>query len=132
MELFIGNGTGPAHAVTPEFSIEGVAAGQNLDKASNRTAADGSANRLVVIGPEDNSSTKAAPQLDEQVDRLSELASARQRDLEFNIDEQSGKPVIKVVERSTDELVRQIPTEEALAIANKLEELRGLLIDTRA
>ncbi|MBY4677656.1 flagellar protein FlaG [Marinobacterium arenosum] len=130
MESFIGNGTGPAHAVAPEFSIEGVAADRN--KTSGHSATEVEPPRLVVLDPDDKSTDTIDQRLEEQANRMSDLAWSLERDLEFNVDEQSGKPVIKVVERSTDELVRQIPTEEALAIANKLEELRGLLIDTRA
>ncbi len=45
-----------------------------------------------------------------------------QRELRFSIDRDSGKTVIKVMDASTQELVRQIPSDEALRFARKLSE----------
>lgn len=54
------------------------------------------------------------------------------RDLNFSIDEASGETVIKVVDPATDEVVRQIPSEEVLRIARSLESGRGFLVETKA
>lgn len=40
--------------------------------------------------------------------------------------------VVQVKERQTGELVRQIPSEEVLALRKKLEEVAGLLFDSKA
>lgn len=45
-----------------------------------------------------------------------------QRELEFSVDETSGRTVIKVVDLETKEVIRQIPGEEALRVAQKLNE----------
>ena len=45
-----------------------------------------------------------------------------QRELRFSIDRDSGKTVIKVMDANTQELVRQIPSDEALRFARKLSE----------
>ncbi len=45
-----------------------------------------------------------------------------QRELHFSIDRESGKTVIKVMDANTQELVRQIPSDEALRFARKLSE----------
>ena len=49
--------------------------------------------------------------------------------LEFRVDEAAGKVVVSVRERATGELIRQIPSEEALAIAASLDDyhVSGLL-----
>lgn len=49
--------------------------------------------------------------------------------LEFRVDDAAGKVVISVREQATGELIRQIPSEEALAIAAQLDEYQvsGLL-----
>lgn len=48
--------------------------------------------------------------------------------LEFEPDESSGRVVIRVVDRLTGELIRQIPPEEMLAVAERLNEARGRLL----
>jgi flagellar protein FlaG len=45
--------------------------------------------------------------------------------LQFSIDEDSKDIVVKVIDQSTKEVVRQIPTEEALEIAKSLDKMRG-------
>ena len=45
--------------------------------------------------------------------------------LEFNIDQSSGRIVVKIIDAETRALVRQIPSEEILFIAHALSRLHG-------
>ncbi len=56
----------------------------------------------------------------EAVSKLNEFVQKTQRNLDFQIDEESGKTVIKVYDSITAKLVRQIPDEAALELAKKL------------
>jgi len=58
------------------------------------------------------------------VSEINEIVQSVQRDLSFNMDEDSGKTVIKVVDTESGELIRQIPSEEVLAIASQLREFQ--------
>jgi flagellar protein FlaG len=65
----------------------------------------------------------------EQIDRkLAESFS----DLRITIDESLNRPVVRVVDSNSGELVRQVPSEEALRIAKRLDALSGLLIRDKA
>ncbi|MDD0974560.1 flagellar protein FlaG [Pseudomonas fontis] len=59
------------------------------------------------------------------------LASSR-RNLEFSTDEESGRIVVKVIATETGELIRQLPSEEALKIAHSLSDVNSLLFDAKA
>jgi len=48
--------------------------------------------------------------------------------LEFSVDRQTGKTIVRVVDTATHEVIRQIPSEEMLAIARALDRLQGLLV----
>lgn len=52
--------------------------------------------------------------------------------LQFSIDETTAKTVVRVTDASTGELIRQLPTEEALAIARSLDKMQGLLLTQQA
>jgi len=54
------------------------------------------------------------------VSKLNEYVQKTQRDLDFQLDEDSGKTVISVYDRHSEQLVRQIPDEVALEMAKKL------------
>ncbi|MCP4983458.1 MAG: flagellar protein FlaG [Gammaproteobacteria bacterium] len=62
--------------------------------------------------------------ISEAVSRINEIVQSIQRDLSFNLDEDSGQTIIRVIDSESGELIRQIPSEEALAIANRLRDLQ--------
>lgn len=73
-----------------------------------------------------------AESLGEAVSSIKDFVQSIRRDLNFDLDDSSGKMVVKVTDRSTGEVVRQIPTEEALRLAENLEEARSLLFKAQA
>ncbi|TFH85377.1 flagellar protein FlaG [Billgrantia azerbaijanica] len=69
-------------------------------------------------------------ELVEPVQRINEVL--RQYGVEFELNEVPSRVVTKIIDRESGEVLRQIPAEEVLAIAERLEELRGRLIDLEA
>jgi flagellar protein FlaG len=55
-----------------------------------------------------------------------------QRELRFSVDTKSGDTIIMVVDRTTDEVVRQIPSAEIVALRQRLEETAGGFFDETA
>ncbi|GAB6161264.1 flagellar protein FlaG [Desulfothermus naphthae] len=49
--------------------------------------------------------------------------------LDFEIDKTLGKVIVKVINKETGKVIRQIPPEEMLKIAKRMEEMSGILID---
>jgi flagellar protein FlaG len=79
----------------------------------------------------------AAPtleQVEQAVSKLNKSPQAQSQGLEFSIDSDTKRTVVKVVDQSTKEVLRQIPSPEALEIAKSLEssENKGLLIKQTA
>lgn len=64
----------------------------------------------------------------EAVSKLNEYVQKTQRDLDFRLDEDSGKTVISVYDRQSEQLVRQIPNEAALEMAKKLNSEEPTLL----
>ena len=56
------------------------------------------------------------------VAKLNEHVQNTSRTLNFQVDEESGKTVIKVYDRESDKLIRQIPNELVLELARNLNE----------
>jgi flagellar protein FlaG len=83
----------------------------------------------------DSSSSAAADgqNLEGMVADLNEFAqTVVQRQLQFSVDEESGKTVIKVIDTETEEVIRQIPPEVILEIQKRLGETNGLLFQSSA
>ena len=65
-------------------------------------------------------------------ERLNEALRDRQRDLEFSVDETTGRTILKVIHSESGEVIRQLPPEEVLQIARAFIEGTGSLIDDEA
>jgi flagellar protein FlaG len=62
------------------------------------------------------------------VGKLQEFVQSMQRDLQFSIDTESGKTVVTVIDSNTKEVLRQVPSEEVLRLAQNLEQHQGALL----
>jgi flagellar protein FlaG len=70
--------------------------------------------------------------LAEVVEQLSEVVTLMNKGLAFSVDEDSGSAIVKVMDIDTGEIIRQIPSDEALELAQKLQDVKGLLLKTQA
>jgi flagellar protein FlaG len=52
--------------------------------------------------------------------------------LQFSIDDDTGKTIVRVSDAETGEMIRQIPSKELLEIARSLDKLQGLLLKQKA
>lgn len=68
----------------------------------------------------------------EVVDRLRSQVKNLQRDLNFSVDDSTGDVIVQVVDGESGKVVRQIPSEEILRLAERLDEMRSLLFETKA
>ena len=59
--------------------------------------------------------------VDNAIAHLNDYVQSIQRDLEFSVDEASGATVVRVIDRTTKEVVRQIPSDVALSLARNLK-----------
>ncbi|RZT09033.1 flagellar protein FlaG [Duganella sp. CF402] len=123
-------------------TIGSASTARTADRApvsSDAAAAQGAA-RAPATAVETAAAVKApsaAPSLDQvnqAVSQLNKSVQAKSQGLEFSIDSDSKRTVVKVVDQTTKEVLRQIPTPEALEIAKSLESGSGtgLLIQQTA
>ncbi len=61
-------------------------------------------------------------EVENAVSKLNEYVQSTARTLNFQVDDESGKTVIKVYDRESDQLIRQIPNELVLELARRLNE----------
>ena len=77
----------------------------------------------VEVEPQD---VKAA------VENLRNFVNDMQRELQFSVDEDSGRTIITVIDSDSGKIIRQIPPEEILQLARSVAEGAFNLIDRRA
>lgn len=69
---------------------------------------------------------------EDAVKRLTDFVSEKNSEINFTVDNASGVEVIKVIDRQTQEVIRQIPSKEAIQIAQALDKLQGLFVKDKA
>ncbi|MCW8891565.1 MAG: flagellar protein FlaG [Sedimenticola sp.] len=70
--------------------------------------------------------------LDEALGQLNEFAQSVQRQLEFSVDEESGKTIVKVIDKESGQTIRSIPSEEVLNMQRRLKETSEAIFNSAA
>ena len=52
--------------------------------------------------------------------------------LDFSVDPTTGERVVRILDKKTGELIRQVPPEELLQVMAALRALKGLLLSTKS
>ena len=97
-------------------------------------------NVIITPTPQVNADSKEeaekTPQLtkrevSETVEEMNRFLQNMQRNLSFTVDEQSGESIILVKDSESDEIIRQIPSEELVVLRKKIDDVVGILFDTK-
>jgi len=71
-------------------------------------------------------------QLQAAVKAANSAMEAAQSGIEFSIDRGSGKTVVRILDKQTNEIIRQLPSEEMLEIAKAIDRFEGMLLHQKA
>ncbi|MFV3326144.1 flagellar protein FlaG [Pseudomonas sp. NY15372] len=108
-----------------------------LSYATPAAAETSSAKRQEPVQPAREPDDKRDPPadravLEQAVSAIQEFVKASERQLNFSIDDSTGQVVVKVIARQSGEVIRQLPSEVALKLAQNLKDANSLLFDTQA
>jgi len=86
---------------------------------------------------ENGKAGNADPPIDkERIERIADAMDSYvksiQRDLDIRVDKDTGKFIVKVLSRETGKVIREIPPEEILELASRMEEMAGVLVNKSA
>ena len=66
------------------------------------------------------------------VTEMQDYVDAAGRNIQFQLDDDSGRMVVKVTEATSGDVIRQMPSEEALRLAENMAEIRSVLFSGEA
>lgn len=109
---------------------------QSLDGVGNKPPLQSlaAANSLKLVkyaeagATEKNTEVADKATLTGAVKKLNDYVAPALQTIQFSIDDESDRIIVKVVDTETQKVLRQIPNEEVLAISKTLDKLRGLVI----
>lgn len=106
----------------------GSARNENLVVADLAPPARGAAPVQTAIAVEQPNAIPDINQVSQALKSINKALEGMSQSLEFALDEDSQRTVVKILDRNTKEVIRQMPTEEALQISRTLNQSQGLLI----
>lgn len=80
-------------------------------------------------GQKDNGPTEQ--QLKDAISKANNKLKTKRTRCEFSYHEETKRVSIKILDKETEEVIKEIPPEETLEMVEKMWELAGLLIDER-
>lgn len=114
-------------SVTSLLNRSGTGKVQNSDALSTNETP--SANTVL---PSYLQQSNDATAIGNAVKKLNEVVAPALQTLQFSMDQDTHRIVVKVVDTETNKVIRQIPNEEVLAISKSLERLQGLFVNQKA
>jgi len=115
---------------TSKFSVRDLEPQQK--QAAKPVSASSASPEVLLIRSDEKSGYLSAPvtqapvvnesNISDAVKSMNDVVQNVRRELEFSIDDESGRTVVKVMDSETGEVIRQLPEEEALSVARRLKE----------
>lgn len=116
--------------VLPQFAAAGNGAAQSqpaTGAAQPQSVAPSTGN-----SPEVKSAQPSRSEVESAVQKVQKFIQTSATAVQFSIDQKSGTTVVKVVDSENHNVIRQIPSQEMLDIAQALDKLQGLLVKDKA
>lgn len=98
----------------------------------NQAASGGASQSAGRVASQPAVPSPATPEQTQQaVDTINKVVQVFNNGVEFSVDESTGINLVRVVDKGTKEVIRQLPGEEVVNFARVLDSLQGLLIKQR-
>lgn len=124
-------------SLTPEYknTSDNNAVTNMVNKQDQKLTADSQSNTLDLTPKKLEESEAEQPltveQLDKVAQQLQDFVGDLNRNIEFSVDEDSGRDVIKVIDKDSGDILKQYPSEEVLTLVSKLSDMVGGFVDTK-
>ncbi|WP_321276206.1 flagellar protein FlaG [Thiomicrorhabdus indica] len=98
---------------------------QKVTEVTQRVEGGDPKSSIGSLKPNQDDQSNVSPSLEvlkTKVDELNQALKASDQQITFGLDETTQSPVIQVKDRSTNELIRQLPSEDSLKMMQQIQE----------
>jgi flagellar protein FlaG len=124
----------PAPQMVDKLALKERQPVQPLTKVAQVEASVKPAEKPVPEAAKIDINTKPLVSSEELAGKIAELNEAlvsRNQAVEFSTDSSTGRDVVRVSNRSTGELIRQMPSVEALKAMQNIDQMMGLIFNSK-
>jgi flagellar protein FlaG len=102
-----------------------VATGSSSAPAQGAPVNASATEQAIAAENEKKAQRQEDQSVEQTVEQINDYFQSMGRDLNFKVDDESGRTIITVLDSETKEVIRQIPPEEVLQLAMHLQDLGG-------
>jgi flagellar protein FlaG len=84
---------------------------------------------VKTSGGQDETVVRDSKEFEESVRQLQKISDMMDRKIQFNVNRELDKVVIKIVDPSTDKVIKEIPSADIQKLQVRIKEVLGLLFD---
>ena len=116
-----------------QVTSESVKHTTNTEVVRERTRSKHSDKSAASKGTEKEKNEKALmeKQIKQAIDDANQKTRFTKKSLEYSVDDKTNRISITVRDQETDEVIREIPSEETLDMVSKIWELAGIIVDEK-
>ena len=115
-----------------EYNPKGIPEGK-LDNREEIFKNEGTSDNISLhsddIRAKDTGYFEDNAHISEALEKLKHTGEIFNRRLDFRIHEETHRVVVKVIDTETDKVIKEIPPEQILQLAARIQEMIGLLVD---
>jgi flagellar protein FlaG len=105
---------------------------QRPEISSNAAITTGNNQQASQASSANQATQMSVEEVEAAVEKLNEFMETGQHNLNFSVDKDTENLVVKVMDKSTQEVIRQFPSEETLKLAKHIEGMLGLIFNEEA
>ena len=118
------NNVNSSGVVPPEAQVKTPVAKTQSKEAQDKV-------EVKKVEAVENSGEASEQEIETAVEELNQKVANQELNVSFSVDEKSGRMVVKIHDKMTGELVRQVPSEETLRFAKNVEKGIGAIVDSK-
>ena len=114
-------------------SVSNIPSTQQVNRVVGAENVQSSTPATTAVPTETQQSTDHVNQLEDVksvVNELNDRLESQSIQVQFGVDDDTGRIVVKVQDSNTKELIRQIPSQEALDFARLARQGKGIMLST--
>ena len=94
--------------------------------------AEASPVQVPIAAPPPQMAGPSLEQVQQAAEKVQQIVQAQTSNLTFSVDQGSGKTIVKLMDSETGKVIRQIPSEEMIAMSEAMDKMQGLLLKQKA
>jgi flagellar protein FlaG len=75
--------------------------------------------------------TRSAEEIHKDLEMINEQLKSANSSIQFSVDDKSNEVIVRIVDRDSGEVIRQIPPESIVRLRERMKDMSGLFVEKK-